>query len=86
MHTVELLEQALDLASRLGYKVRQEWLGGTAGGGCELGGQKILFLDLALGPVDQLGQVVDTLRREPDATAFPMPHELRELLKLRKSA
>jgi hypothetical protein len=86
MHTVELLEHALDLADRLGYKVRQEWLDGLTGGGCELGGQKILFLDLALGPEDQLDQVVDTLRREPDANGLPMPHKLRELLWVRKSA
>jgi hypothetical protein len=86
MHTVELLGQALDLAGRLGYKVRQEWLGGCGGGGCEVHGRKVLFLDLALGPDDQLDQVVDTLRREPEAPALPMPHKLRELLKLRKSA
>ncbi|MHC4176436.1 MAG: hypothetical protein ACYSWU_02960 [Planctomycetota bacterium] len=86
MHTVELLESALDLADRLGYRIRHEWLGGLAGGGCELRGQKILFLDLALGPEDQLDQVVDTLRREPGATGLAMPHELRELLRLRKSA
>jgi hypothetical protein len=86
MHTVELLEYALDLADRLGYTVRQEWLGGLAGGGCELRGRKVLFLDLAFGPEDQLDQLVDTLRREPNATGLPMPHELRELLKVRKSA
>jgi hypothetical protein len=86
MHTVKLLEQALDLAGRLGYRVRQEWLGGLSGGGCELCGQKILFLDLALGPEDQLDQVVETLRREPDAAALPMPHKLRELLLPRQSA
>lgn len=86
MHTVELLEQALDLAGRLGYKIRQEWLGGTAGGGCELGGRKVLFLDLALGPTDQLDQVLDALRREPEALALPMPGLLRELLSVRKSA
>ena len=51
MHTVEALEQALDLAQRLGYEVRQEWLGGNGGGGCELNGQKVLFLDLALGVI-----------------------------------
>ena len=86
MHTIELMEQALDLARRLGYEVRQEWLGGASGGGCELGGRRILFLDLALGPVDQLDQVVQTLRREPQAVRLPMPHQLRELLKLRASA
>ena len=86
MHTVELLESALELADRLGYQVRQEWLDGLTGGGCELRGQKILFLDLALGPEDQLDQVLDTLRREPDTNRLPMPHKLRELLRVRKSA
>ena len=86
MHTVEVLEQALDLAERLGYRVRQEWLGGSGGGGCELGGRKVLFLDLALGPIDQLDQVLDTLRREPDVAGLPMPHQLGELLRVQKSA
>jgi hypothetical protein len=86
MHTVELLEQAIDLTERLGYAVRHEWLGGNGGGGCEVAGQKILFLDLAHGPADQLDQVVDTLRREPTAMGLSMPYQLRDLLKLRKSA
>jgi len=86
MHTVELLDQAFDLAGRLGYQIRQEWLGGSGGGGCELHGRKIIFLDLALAPVDQLGFVLDALRREPDALTLPMPGPLRELLGVRKSA
>jgi len=86
MHTVELLQQALDLGERLGYKLRHEWLDGCGGGGCELKGRKVLFLDLALGPDDQLDQVLETLRREPDAADLPMPHQLRELLSVRKSA
>jgi hypothetical protein len=85
MHTVEILEQALDLTAHLGYKIRQEWLGGAGGGGCEVAGCKVLFLDLAHGPADQLDQVLDTLRREPAAATLPMPHELRELLGLRKT-
>ena len=85
MHTVEILEQALDLVTRLGYCVRQEWLAG-GGGCCELKGRKLFFLDLDLGPDEQLEQVLDTLRRETDAVALPMPHELRELLEVRKSA
>ena len=86
MHTVEMLEQALDLAARLGYTIRQEWLAGSGGGGCELKGRKLFFLDLDLGPDEQLEQVLETLRREPDAAQLPMPHELRELLKVRKIA
>ena len=86
MHTVEMLEQSLDLAARLGYTIRQEWLAGGGGGGCEVRGRKLFFLDLDLGPDEQLEQVLDTLRREPDAVNLPMSHELRELLRVRKSA
>ena len=86
MHTVELLAHASNLAERLGYKIRQEWLGGNGGGGCEVCGRKILFLDLALGPGDQLEQVVETLRHEPEALKMPIPHQLRQLLEVRKIA
>ena len=85
MHTVEMLEQALDLAARLGYTIRQEWLAG-GGGGCELQGRKLFFLDLALAPDEQLEQVLETLRREPEAVKLPMADPLRELLKVRKIA
>ncbi len=86
MHTVDLLEQALDVATRLGYAVRQEWFAGCGGGACELKGRKILFVDLDLGPEDRLDQVLDALRAEPNALQLPMPPELRELLKVRKIA
>ena len=56
MSTVEQLEQTLALAATLGYHVRQEWLGGTAGGACEFGGRRVLFIDLALSPAEQLEQ------------------------------
>ena len=62
MNTVELLDAALDLARRAGYQVRQEWLGGGGGGGCMLKGRRMLFIDLALGPIDQLEHVLDALR------------------------
>jgi len=86
MPTVEVLEQALDLANRLGYEIRQEWLGGNGGGGCELMGRKLLFIDLALGPAEQLDQAVDTLRRDPRVANLPMPRQLRQSLAMRKSA
>ena len=86
MNTVELLEAAVDLARRAGYQVRQEWLGGSGGGGCTLKGRRILFVDLALGPMDQLEHALNALRHDPEAARLPMPHPLRELLALRKSA
>lgn len=80
MHTIEMLDQALAVATRLGYSVRHEWFAGNGGGGCELRGRKLLFLDLDLSPADQLDQVLETLRHEPDAANLPMPDELHERL------
>ena len=86
MHTVDVLDQALDLAGQLGYLIRYEWLGGSGGGGCELNEQKVLFLDLALGPDDQLDRVLDTLRLSPEIVTLPMSDQLRHLLGVRKIA
>lgn len=65
MHTVDLLEQAIALAESLGYRIRQEWLGGSGGGGCEIRGQRWLFVDLALTPVEQFNQVLEVLQADP---------------------
>lgn len=86
MHTVELIEELVSLANRAGYRVRTEWLDGVGGGRCEISGRKVIFVDLALGPVDQLAQLVDALRADPSIASLPMPHQLRELLRVRKSA
>ncbi len=86
MHTVELLEEALTLAGRLGYKLRQEWLGGSGGGGCEIAGQKWIFIDLALTPTEQFDQVVETLCSEPGIADLAPSPALRRALGLRKAA
>jgi hypothetical protein len=86
MHTVELLDQALRLAERLGFVVRQEWLAGAGGGGCEIKGQKHFFLDLALSPAEQLDQVAQAIRTAPLVESLPLSPELRRALRLRKSA
>jgi hypothetical protein len=65
MRTVEVLQAALRAAEQAGYQVRHEWLGGSGGGGCEVKGRKLLLLDLALGPQEQLEIVLDALRRDP---------------------
>jgi hypothetical protein len=86
MHTVELVREAIALAQRAGYRIRQEYLGGAMGGGCEFGGQKWVFLDVSLGPADQLDQILDALRNDPDLVGLPMPDELRQRIGVRKSA
>ncbi len=54
MHTVERLEQALAVAQRRGFIVRQDWFNGTISATCELKGRRWLFIDLALSPAEQL--------------------------------
>jgi hypothetical protein len=86
MHTVILLAHAVNLAQRLGYSVRQEWIDGNRGGGCEVRGRKYLFLNLAGSPGEQLETVLHVLRGEPSAAALSMPAELREALRPRRIA
>lgn len=86
MHTVELLEQACELAERLGYKTRQEWLGGSGGGACEFAGQKWIFIDLALNAVEQLEQVSEALREDPGIYLLRLAPHMRQLLGIRAAA
>ncbi len=62
MHTVELLEEAIELAQRAGFSIRSEWLAGRGTGWCELKGQKWLFLDLSETPREQLERVTQCLQ------------------------
>lgn len=86
MHTVDMVKEAIGLAHSAGYRIRQEYLGGMMGGGCEFGGQKWIFLDLSLGPMDQLEQIIEALRHDPDVVGMTMPDELRNRIGVRKSA
>jgi hypothetical protein len=86
MHTVELLQEALAAARRLGYEVRQDWLGGDGGGHCLVRGRKWLLLDLAQSAGEQLDVVTDALRAEPDSVAVVTSPELAERLKVRTAA
>ncbi len=86
MHTVELLEHALSVAEQLGYRVRQEWLGGTGGGACEFASQKWIFVDLALNSVEQLQQVRDALRSDPGVYTLDLSPAMRRLLDVRQAA
>ena len=86
MHTVELLEEAMEAAKRLGFHVRQEWLGGSTGGGCEIRGKKLIFVDLALSPTEQFGQVADAIRQDAATNTLALSPALRRALKLNIAA
>ena len=80
MHTVELLDEALDVARRLGFQVRQEWLSGNRGGACEIKGQKWIFIDLAESPWEQLQQICRVLAESSAAAAPIASPRLRSIL------
>ncbi len=86
MHTVELLEEAIELAQRAGYSIRSEWLAGRGTGWCELKGQKVLLLDLSETPREQLERVTQCLRSLPQAANASMSPSLRHVLDVRKAA
>jgi hypothetical protein len=71
MHTVERLEATLQAARQAGFQVRLEWLGGAGGGDCVLKGQKLLIVDLAQSPAEQLEVALAALARTPPAGDLP---------------
>ena len=86
MHSVEQLEQLIRLARQLDYTVRQEWLGGSGGGACELQGKKHLFIDLANSAAEQLDSVADVLSQDERLATVAIADELRDVLNLPKAA
>ena len=65
VHSVDLLEEAIELANQIGFEVRHEWLDGSRGGTCRIGDRKLLFVDLSLTAAEQLEQVTGALKH-PD--------------------
>ena len=86
MHTVELLEEACQIAQALGYRTREEYLGGTGGGACEFAGQKWLFVDVALNALEQLEQVAEALRQDPGIHVLRLSPPMQQLLGERRAA
>lgn len=91
MHTVEIYALAKRVAMTLGYRVREEDLGGVGAGVCEIGGQKSLFIDLAMSPLEQLEVVAAALDRDPGIHQVGVPMEVADrfpsrLLRERRAA
>mgnify|MGYP000257832360 CR=1 FL=1 len=80
MHTAQLLDEALNLARQLGFSVRHDYFGGNGGGACQLCGRKVLFVDLALWPDEQLQHVLDVLSQEQELQSFTVSDQLRQML------
>ena len=86
VHTVELLQQAIEVARQVGYTVQQDWLGGVGSGHCLVRGRKLLLLDLSQPARDQLNAVQEAVRGEIHLPQAQMSEELAELLDVRSVA
>jgi hypothetical protein len=81
IHSLELLELAIDAASRLGYRIREDALGGFPGGACQIKDQKWLFLDPAQSTRERLLVVLAALAVDPGTAAVELSAPLAGLLK-----
>ena len=86
MHTVEILEKAIDVARRLGYQVRQDFLHGAGGGHCLVKGRKMVLLDLAQTYDEQLSDIADALRDESRLIDMDIAADLANYLDIRRVA
>lgn len=90
MHTLDLLQIALDTARQQGYQIRREWLGGIAAGRCRIAGKKILFVDVSLSVLEQLEQVASSLASDPEIllseTAEPLARVLQSCRDIKLSS
>jgi len=86
MHTIDLLALAVQVAKQAGYQIRHDWFGGTGGGGCEFGGQKWIFLDLALNPRERLDQIAGVLEADSSFAGLVLPAPLAQVWNYPKAA
>ena len=61
MDVIDRLNHRMKLLKQLGVQIRFEDLGGVNGGLCEVGGEKILMVDVALPSSEQLEIFEDTI-------------------------
>ncbi|MEO0529092.1 MAG: hypothetical protein AAF266_00810 [Planctomycetota bacterium] len=81
-----LLDEACDLARRLGCDVRRRLLGHGAGGYRWVHGRLRIVLNVEAGADDRLSVVADALRGEPRLAWAEMSVELAEYLQPRRAA
>lgn len=78
--TLGLLEEARQLATELGYVVREAPLGDLAGGPCVVGGEPRILLNLEHAPGARLEVLLRALAAEPRAAAEPKSRLLAKRL------
>ena len=69
--TLGLLQEALQLAQDLGYRVREEPLGDLPGGPCTVAGAKHVLLNLEHSVANRLDTLLRSLAADPRLAAEP---------------
>lgn len=80
-----LLAEGMQLASDLGYRVREEPLGDMPGGGCVVAGQRQILLNLEQGPAERLEHLLNVLAADPQIASEPKSRALAKRLQERPS-
>lgn len=80
--TLGLLQEALQLAHDLGYRVREEPLGELPGGGCTIGGVRHVLLNIEHTPAERLDRLLAALAADPRLAAEPKSRLLEDRLRL----
>ena len=86
IYSVEVLEMAMQAAATLGYRIREDALGGFPGGACQIKGQKWLFVDPALCVRERLRLVLDALAADPNAMSLDLPSILINVIQGMRAA
>lgn len=81
--TLGLLEEAMQLARDLGYRVREEPLGDLPGGACAVGGHRQILLNAAQPSLQRLDTLLDVLAADARAAGQPMSRLLEVRLQKR---
>lgn len=79
--TIGLLEEALQLARDLGYRVREESLGDLPGGRCVVGGTRQVLLNVEHTVAERLDHLLRAIRDDARLSAEPMSRLLAERLR-----
>jgi hypothetical protein len=80
--TLGLLEESMQLARDLGYRVREEPLGELPGGPCSLGGTPHILLNMEQTPADRLAVLLRALVADPRVDAQPLSRLLKYRLEM----
>jgi len=81
-NTLGLLEEAMQLARDVGYRVREESLGDLPGGMCIVAGVRQILLNTDLSASDRLAALVEVLAGDPAVAQEPVSRPLEARLRV----